>query len=189
MMLTTILLIIILLLLIALVAMVVTGWPGRERAEIEKTGNALRREMAEHRADSIQLLHAIRIEVEDSVRESIEREMAGYGSKGARGRGARSSGSSRATSKSRQQQAGVAMPDQLPAMVEEDGADYGADVAVIDTMQLALFPEKAEPVRKVTPPAPVTPAPSVSQVEEDEFIPPPEVIRIGYLIDDIPDVD
>ena len=189
-MLTTILLILILLLLIAVVAMVVTGWPGRERAEIEKTGNALRREMAEHRADSIQLLHAIRIEVEDSVRESIEREMAGYGSKGGRSRGARGAGAPRANSKSRQQQAGnEIVQNELPSMVYEDGADYGAEVAVIDTMQLPLFPETTEPVKAVAPAISVVPTPSVPHVEEDEFIPPPEVIRIGYLIDDIPDVD
>ena len=189
-MLTTILLIIILLLLIAVVAMVVTGWPGRERAEIEKTGNALRREMAEHRADSIQLLHAIRIEVEDSVRESIEREMAGYGSKGGRSRGSRGAGAPRASAKPRPQQAGhEVVLNELTSMVYEESAEYAAEVPVIDTMQLPLFPEKAEPVQNVAPTVAVDPTPSVQHVEEDEFIPPPEVIRIGYLIDDIPDVD
>jgi FtsZ-interacting cell division protein ZipA len=189
-MLTTILLIIILLLLIAIVAMIVTGWPGREREEIEKTGNALRREMAEHRAESIQLLHAIRIEVEDSVRESIEREMAGFGSKGGRSRGSRSSGSSKGISKPRAQQAGlVAASDELPSMVEEDGADYGFDVSVIEARQLPLFPESPEPARADAPSAAVAAAPSVPQVAVDDDVPPPEVIRIGYMFDDIPDVE
>ena len=187
-MLTTILLIIILLLLIAIVAMIVTGWPGREREEIEKTGNALRREMAEHRAESIQLLHAIRIEVEDSVRESIEREMAGFGSKGGRSRGSRSSGSSRALSKPRAHQAGlVAASDELPSMVEEDGADYGYEAGVMETRQLPLFPES--PVRADAPAIAVAPVPSASEVAPDDDVPPPEVIRIGYMFDDIPDVE
>ncbi|HWR01918.1 MAG TPA: hypothetical protein VN371_08620, partial [Chlorobaculum sp.] len=175
-MLTTILLIIILLLLIAIIAMIVTGWPGRERAEIEKTGNALRREMAEHRADSIQLLHAIRIEVEDSVRESIEREMAGYGSKGGRSRSSRGAGTPRANAKPRPQQAAnEVVLNELTSMVYEEGADYATEVPVIDTMQLPLFPEKAEPARPVVPTAAVVqqPPPLVQHVEEDEFIPPP----------------
>ena len=190
-MLTTVLLIIILLLLIAIVAMIVTGWPGREREEIEKTGNALRREMAEHRAESIQLLHAIRIEVEDSVRESIEREMAGFGSKGGRSRGSRSSVSSRALSKPRAYQAGsVAASDELPSIVEEDGADYGIDMAVIEIRQLPLFPEISEPApRSDAPSVGVAPAPSAPQVEVDDGVPPSEVIRIGYMFDDIPDVE
>jgi FtsZ-interacting cell division protein ZipA len=189
-MLTTILLIIILLLLVALVAMIVTGWPGREREEIEKTGNALRREMAEHRAESIQLLHAIRIEVEDSVRESIEREMAGFGSRGGRSRGSRSSGSSRAQSKPRAPQAGLAASsDELPSMVEEDLSCYGYDTGVMETRQLPLFPDSPEPVRADAPATEVVPVPSVPQVAEDADVPPPEVIRIGYLIDDIPDVE
>ncbi|NTU57822.1 MAG: hypothetical protein HGB00_02720 [Chlorobiaceae bacterium] len=188
-MLTTILLIIILLLLIAIVAMMVTGWPGRERNEIEKTGNVLRREMAEHRAESIQLLHAIRIEVEDSVRESIEREMAGYGSKGGRSRSSRSSGSSKATSRSRSQQVdNIAISDNIHSVVEEDGSDNGVDIAIIETLQLPLFPQTPEPVRAVAPALAVA-APPAPKVEEEEFVPPPEVIRIGYLIDDIPDVE
>jgi FtsZ-interacting cell division protein ZipA len=189
-MLTTILLIIILLLLVAIVGMIVTGWPGRESEEIEKTGNALRREMAEHRAESIQLLHAIRIEVEDSVRESIEREMAGYGSRSGRSRGSRGSSSSRAQSKPRQQQSEIAaVPNEFHAMVEDNGADYGYDVGVIETRQLPLFPESPEDARADAPVAAVSPVPPVPQVEVEDDVPPPEVIRIGYMFDDIPDVE
>jgi FtsZ-interacting cell division protein ZipA len=187
-MLTMVLLIIILLLLIAIVAMIVTGWPGRERAEIEKTGNALRREMAEHRAESIQLLHSIRIEVEDSVHDSIEREMASFATRSSRSR--RNPGASRAVSKSRAQQVGiVAESDDLPVMVEEDGLDYGMPESVLEARQLPLFPDKQEPVRAVAPAVFAATAPSVPRVEEDNDVAPVEVIRIGYMIDDIPDVE
>jgi hypothetical protein len=72
---TTALLIAVFLMLAALLAMILTGWPGTERKEIEKTGEDLRRELAQHRADSLQFLHAMRIELEESVRETIEQKL------------------------------------------------------------------------------------------------------------------
>ena len=72
------LLIVIVLLLISVLALMLTGWPGRERKEIEKTGRELRRELAQHRSDSIQLLHAMRMELEESVRETLEQEFASF---------------------------------------------------------------------------------------------------------------
>ena len=42
------LLIVIVVLLIGVLALMLTGWPGRERKEIEKTGRELRRELAQH---------------------------------------------------------------------------------------------------------------------------------------------
>ena len=77
-MMITVLLIVIVLLLLGIVAMMLTGWPGREQKEIEKTGQDLRRELAQHRADSIQLLHAMRIELEESFRETIEEQVESF---------------------------------------------------------------------------------------------------------------
>jgi competence protein ComGC len=74
----TALLIVIVVLLIGVLALMLTGWPGRERKEIEKTGRELRRELAQHRADSVQLLHAMRMELEESVRETLELEFASF---------------------------------------------------------------------------------------------------------------
>ena len=72
------LLIVIVVLLIGVLALMLIGWPGRERKEIEKTGWELRRELAQHRADSIQLLHAMRMDLEESVRETFEQEFASF---------------------------------------------------------------------------------------------------------------
>ncbi len=74
----TALLIVIVVLLIGVLALMLTGWPGRERKEIEKTGRELRRELAQHRADSVQLLLAMRMELEESVRETLEQEFASF---------------------------------------------------------------------------------------------------------------
>jgi hypothetical protein len=187
--LTIVLLSVILLLLVVIVAMLVTGWPGRERAEIERAGNALRREMAEHRAESIQLLHAIRIEVEDSVKESIERELAGHGSRGGRSRASRVAAVPRASSKLRSPASpAVTGPESAPAMTEEERADYGGPEMILEERQLPLFPESPEPAgvsapvvvaAGQTPPVPHTP-------KDPE--PEPEMISMGY-IDDIPDVE
>ncbi len=73
-MMITALLIVIVVLLVGILGLMLTGWPGRERKEIEKTGQDLRRELAQHRADSVQLLHAMRIELEESVRETLEQQ-------------------------------------------------------------------------------------------------------------------
>lgn len=74
--LVTLLLLVILLLLAAIVFMLVTGWPGAHRRDIEKAASSLRREMAEHRSDSMRLMQVIRTEVEDAVQESLDRELA-----------------------------------------------------------------------------------------------------------------
>lgn len=78
-MMTTALLIAVFLMLAALIAMILTGWPGIERKEIEKTGQDLRRELAQHRADSLQFLHAMRVELEESVRETLEQKLDSFG--------------------------------------------------------------------------------------------------------------
>ena len=69
------LLTVILLLLVAVVLLLVTGWPGREVREIEEMGRAFRQELAQHRADSVQLLHALRIDLDESLRETLEKKL------------------------------------------------------------------------------------------------------------------
>jgi hypothetical protein len=168
-----ILLSIVILLLAAIIAMMVTGWPGREREELERTGNTLRREMAEHRSESIQLLHAIRIEVEDSVKESIEREMANFGSRG-RSRASR----------------GKKVPvDAAQPLAETESFEEASSESILADRQLPLFGNKPvasihdEPAAKPPVAAPVPPPP-----KEDEIELIPETIFVGY-IDDIPDVE
>ncbi|NTU44448.1 MAG: hypothetical protein HGA99_02845 [Chlorobiaceae bacterium] len=72
---TTVLLLAVVLLLLAVLFILLTGWPGRVQKEIEHTGMELRRELSQHRADSLQLLHAMRIELEESLRETIEQKL------------------------------------------------------------------------------------------------------------------
>lgn len=73
-MMITVLLFINIVLLLGILALLLIGWPGRELKEIEKIGRELRRELAQQRADSIQLLHAMRIELEESIRETLENQ-------------------------------------------------------------------------------------------------------------------
>lgn len=166
---------VIIVLLVVIVAMMVTGWPGRERAEIEKTGNALRREMAEHRADSIQLLHSIRIEVEDAVRESIEREMAAASPRSGRSRRRRPV-----------QDAVTDAPGQQAMMPVEEESDDGVIDASVRQRQLPLFPD----IPVVATPAAVLAVEPVRVEPEPE----PEPVRVepvshSFAFDDIPDVE
>ncbi|NTW69101.1 MAG: hypothetical protein HGB23_04555 [Chlorobiaceae bacterium] len=65
----------IVLLLVAVVVLLLTGWPGREERAIEEIGREMRKELAQHRADSVQLLHAMRIDLDDSLRETMEAKL------------------------------------------------------------------------------------------------------------------
>ncbi len=174
-----VLLCIVILLLSAIIAMMVTGWPGRDRAGIDRATEALRREMAEHRSESIRLLHGIRIKVEDSVKESIEREMANYGSRGGR-------------SRSRKAPRAVDEEVQSSPFVDAAAPDDPAPESILAARQISLFggsdaPPSAPALRKPAP-APVRPSPPAPPAKEPE----PELVRetifVGY-IDDIPDVD
>lgn len=80
---TTVLLLIILILLFAVLVLMFTVWPARQRAEIEKAVSGLRREMAEHQGNSVRLIQTIRNDVEDAVQESLEREMGDFMRSGA----------------------------------------------------------------------------------------------------------
>ena len=181
------LLCIVILLLASIIALMVTGWPGRDREEIERSGNALRREMAEHRSESIQLLHAIRIKVEDSVKESIEREMAGYGSRGGRSRGTRKT--PKAVSGDTATMSGAA---GVPQLVDAEPFDDAAPESDLAARQLPLFGDHpvsastSEPDTRPMATIPATPPPSREKDPEPEL--PPQTIFVGY-IDDIPDVD
>ncbi len=69
------LLVVILLLLVAVVVLLVTGWPGREMKEIEEVGRGFRQELAQHRADSVQLFHSLRIDLDDLMQEKLDKQL------------------------------------------------------------------------------------------------------------------
>jgi hypothetical protein len=194
-MMTIVLLFIILLLLAGIVTMMLTGWPGRERAEIERSGNALRREMAEHRGESIQLLHSIRIDLEETLREIIEREMAIHTIKSGRYRGSGASRSSGRQSRPAQpRESTVAGSGEWAEttgvdclMVQESGTGYGGEEAFIEPLQLLLFPEPAE-IGAQPPPSEQVTSGNTTQLSPDS-VEPVFTRSFGYAIDDLPDVD
>jgi len=86
---TTVLLLAVVLLLLAVLVLLLTGWPGRVQKEIERTGMELRRELSQHRADSLQFLHAMRIELEESLRETLEEQLDSFAALNSRSSGRR----------------------------------------------------------------------------------------------------
>ena len=126
--LVTMLLCVIVFLLLVIIAMLATGWPGKEREEIEQLGNSLRRQMAEQRGDNLQLMKSIRIIVEDAVKESVEKEMAA----------APPRGRSRKSARAKAQETETV---QEPVVAEEE-PDNGSQLTVLQAMQIPLFPEK-----------------------------------------------
>lgn len=172
------------LLLAVIVAMMVTGWPGRERAGIESTLNALQRDMASHRSELTQALHAIRIDVEDSVKESIEREMAGFSARSGRSRASRGPGSAKGA-KSVPQDAADEAASQAIAAPELQGAPEELTFeAILAARQLPLFGDAGKQD------VPVTPVEPSARLSPDRQAPEPavETIYMGYL-DDIPDAE
>ena len=145
----------VILLLLVIIAMLATGWPGRQREEIERLGNSLRREILEQRGDSLQLMKSIRIVVEDAVRESVDKEMAAAAPR------------SRPRKNSRAKSAQTADPVAAQATVEEEDADNGTQLSVLQAMQISLFPEKSEAA---------------------QLAPEPETIHMGF-VDDIPEAE
>lgn len=172
-----VLLLIVILLLAAIIAMMVAGWPGKERAGIENAAQALRREMAEHRTESMQQLNYLRLKVEDTVKESIEREMASFGSKGR-------------PRQSRAKAPRVPLIPQSSALqqsIEDEPFDEPTSESLLAARQLPLFGGSVPAAATAPAPRPVSPATSAAAaapVPEPE----PETIFVGY-IDDIPDVD
>jgi hypothetical protein len=159
----------IILLLALIIAMLVTGWPGRQREEMERIGNSLRREMAEQRSDNLQLMKAIRIVIEDAVRDSVEKEMVAAAPRGR----------SRRNSRKKVQEA-VDLSSESFIVGDED-ADNGSYESPLQAMQISLFSETPAPAQS----AAVTEA-SPDKINGRE--PEAETIHMGY-VDDIPDVE
>lgn len=169
---TIVLLLIILILLVVIVVLMFTVWPRRQRTGIEKAFSALRREMAEQRGDSIRLMQAIRNEVEDAVRETLDREMTTF---------VRSSGHPQT---SLQRPDAGAPESSLESTMEGLGANIGdTGDAFSYSEQLSLFEQ----------PKPVSPTSSVRDEETGTEPQEPnteEMEKIHIIIeDDIPDVD
>lgn len=174
---TTVLLLIVLVLLVANIVMMFTVWPRRQRAEIEKAVSALRREMAEHRGDSIRLMQAIRNEVEDAVQEVLEHEMADYFRRGASGqtsfqRTAATSADSVSAEggKTSQREGDTATPDKESA-----------------AQQMSLFQQQVEARRPALSESSEEPEEQVGDKKQADAEPMEKVQAV--LHDDIPDID
>ena len=159
---TIVLLVVILLLLAVIIAMMVTGWPGRQRAEIEKTVSVLRREMAEHRGDSIRLMQSIRTEVEDAVQEALDREMT--------------------FQRSITVPAGPGSKEGAAGNSKENGAVSANTEKPV--RQMSLFQEQAEPRQPVSSETPEEPEPDAKEADAE----PMEKVQ-AVLHDDIPDIE
>ena len=171
----TFLLLIILVLLIAVIIMMFTVWPRRQRAEMEKAVSALRREMAEHRGDSIRLMQAIRNEVEDTVKESLEHEMTDFF-----GRGVSKASFHRPVNTAAQQgskeEIGNNLEENIAATV---GPENSAE-------QMSLFQEQAKSKQQRPSETPEKLEPET--VTKETNIEPMERVQ-AVLHDDIPDID
>ena len=159
---TIVLLVVILLLLAVIIAMMVTGWPGRQRAEIEKTVSVLRREMAEHRGDSIRLMQSIRTEVEDAVQEALDREMT--------------------FQRSITVPAGPGSKEGAAGNSKENGAVSANTEKPV--RQMSLFQQQAEPRQPVSSETPEEPEPDAKEADAE----PMEKVQ-AVLHDDIPDIE
>lgn len=165
----TALLILIVVLLIGLVAMMLIGWPGREKKEIEKTGRELRRELAQHRADSIQLLHAMRIDLEESIRESLERQFESFEVM-----------NRRAPSRHKKSSSNQGVPSRL----EVDGNDdvAGTEDVAVKRCRASRF-QVSESDRQL----PLFDEPSV--LEEPVLEKPEYIVSQVFADDDLPDIE
>ena len=150
--LVTMLLCVIVFLLLVIFVMLTTLWPRRLRDEMDRLGNGLRREIAEQRSDNLKIMKSLRIVVEDAVKESVEKEMAAAPPRGRSRKSARAKAQETET-----------VPD---VVVAEEEQDNGAQLTVLQTMQIPLFPEKT-----------ATDSPATE----------PETIHMGF-VDDIPEI-
>ncbi|MEI8032929.1 MAG: hypothetical protein WCH05_06265 [Chlorobiaceae bacterium] len=181
----TALLVIILLLLAAVVALLVTGWPGRELREIEATGRDLRRELAEHRTGTMQMLHAMRIELDESLREAVEQQFE-------------SLAAATAQSATRRRKAAPPKPE-VPAIassepINADGNQEEPSHASVkepveppvDDRQFGLFAAKL-PKEKLHQQKDEADEIRIDLIESKEPLERVESLSIGY--DDIPDIE
>lgn len=109
---------------VIIMLLLVTGWPGRQKEELEQLASSPRREMAEYYDATICQLNSIRITIEDSVCESVEREMA----------------TTRPRSRSRKARAKsteVVAPESAE-VVQESSVDETPQ-SVLDARQISLF--------------------------------------------------
>jgi hypothetical protein len=202
------LLIIIVLLLIGVVALLVTGWTLTETNDIERTGQDIRRELAQQRADTVRLLHSMRIELEDSLREVIEQKFDSFEVRQSRG----SSRRRRSAPVNRDMNTGftpasAAMNDDED--VEDDipsrnaRSDFSSQQE--NERQFQLFPV-SEPQKKTAPsleeqmrsllekPKPRVvredqPAEKLREKGDEEYISMIRVLPADDLYDDIPDLE
>ncbi len=180
------LLVITLLLLAAVIALIVTGWPGRELKEIEATGRDLRRELAEHRTVTMQMLHSMRIELDESLRETLEQQFE-------------SLAASTTHTTSRRRKSAPQKP--VPQVIAEEMAWYAEEdsdlpsgsngreafAAVSDDRQLGLFsaaPQEQEPRKEPEIKQEIRIIEPISSEAPTERV---ESLSIGY--DDIPDIE
>lgn len=160
------LLTVILLLLVAVVVLLVTGWPGREVKEIEEMGREFRQELAQHRADSVQLLHALRIDLDESLRETLEKKLDALALLHSR-------------SSNRKKKQGAAQA--ADSMQTEEQAEESDEKAAEDNRQLGLFSGSSSQT------------PRSSNEEPRKDLPPTEetferVPSLSLDYDDIPDI-
>ncbi|MEI6758168.1 MAG: hypothetical protein WCK85_09950 [Chlorobium sp.] len=161
---TIVLLIVIVLLLLAILALLLTGWPGREQKELEAIGKELFRELAQQRADSVQLLHAMRSELEDSLTDTLEQKLDAIAALG-----------SRSNNRRKKPVENPLQPEGQGAETDEENGQFGSSNAqaraVGDERQLGLFTGVPDP-----------------QKPKDKA--PAELgVRFICAIDDIPDVN
>ena len=169
----TVLLLIILILLVAVIILMFTIWPRRQRAEIEKAISGLRREMAEHRGDSIRLMQVIRNEVEDAVQEVLEHEMTDYFRRG--------SGSQATLQRSRNASADPGLQEASGSSGENIAASPDAEDRA---QQMSLFQERAKGGKPLS-----SEAAEESETETKETDAEPMEKVQAVLHDDIPDID
>jgi hypothetical protein len=202
------LLIIIILLLIGVVALLVTGWTLTETNDIERTGQDIRRELAQHRADTVRLLHSMRVELEDSLREVIEQKFDAFEVRQSRG----SSRRRRSGPVNRDMNTGFTpaspavnddegMEDDIPSRNQRSA--FGSQEE--NERQFQLFPA-VEPLEKKAPsleeqmrslleqPKPRVvredqPAEKLREKGDDEYISMIRVLPADDLYDDIPDLE
>lgn len=182
---TLFLLVLAVVLLLAILAILLSGWPGRERRALEDLGRELRRELAQSRTDTVQLLHAMKIELEESLREAVEEEVASLAAAGRK----RASSVRRSPAPRR---ALGAFPPSAPsgrvsgteaAVVSEEAEEW--PVPEEESGQLRLFAEDPRPDLAPLEEAPV-PEPVAATLPQAP--PEEEMIRV-YAAADLPDVD
>ncbi|NTU97887.1 MAG: hypothetical protein HGA62_08770 [Chlorobiaceae bacterium] len=205
------LLILIVLLLTGVIALLVTGWTLTEKNDIERIGQDIRRELAQQRADTVQLLHSMRIELEESIREVIEQKFNALEAMQSRGNSRRR----KSATASREMHAGCS----AAVMNGDEGAEGTEEEIVSRPMrgvtvpeyendrQFLLFPEASQqetqrpsleeqmrsllekPEPGVMVPGEILSEEKTRKKEDDEYISMIRILPASDLYDDIPDIE